>query len=101
MSIVLISDRDTNAWTQALKNAAPDVDLRIHPEDGNPREVEYALVWNHPTGIFKKYPNLKVIASMGAGVDHILSDPELPTGVVVTRIVSEQLATDMAEFVLA
>ena len=101
MSIVLISDRDTNAWTQALKNAAPDVDLRIHPEDGNPREVEYALVWNHPTGIFKKYPNLKVIASMGAGVDHILSDPELPKGVVVTRIVSEQLATDMAEFVLA
>lgn len=101
MSILLISDRDTNAWAQALKNAAPEVDLRIYPEDGNPNEVEYALVWNHPKGIFKKYPNLKVIASMGAGVDHILSDPELPKQALVTRIVNEQLATDMAEFVLA
>src|SRR5690625_3842440 len=101
MSIVLISDRDTKAWIQAIKNASPDIDLRVHPDSGNKEEVEFALVWNHPSGALTEYPNLKVVASMGAGVDHILSDPELPDQVSITRIVSPQLATDMGEFVLA
>lgn len=101
MSIVLISDRDTKAWIQAIKNASPDVDLRVHPDAGDKEEVEFALVWNHPRGVLKEYPNLKVVASMGAGVDHILSDPDLPAHVAVTRIVSNQLAIDMGEFVLA
>lgn len=101
MSIVLISDRDTKAWIQAIKNASPDIDLRVHPDSGNKEEVTFALVWNHPRGVLKEYPNLKVVASMGAGVDHILSDPDLPDQVAVTRIVSPQLAIDMGEFVLA
>lgn len=101
MSIVIISDRDPKAWIRALKNRNPDLDLRVYPHDSNREEVEYALVWNHPPGVFTEYPNLKVVASMGAGVDHILRDPELPANIILTRIVDEQLATDMAEFVLA
>lgn len=101
MSIVIISDRDPKAWIQALKNKNPDLDLRVYPDDKDREEVEYALVWNHPPGVFTNYPNLKVVASMGAGVDHILRDPKLPANITLTRIVDEQLATDMAEFVLA
>lgn len=37
---------------------------------------------------------------MGAGVDHILRDPELPENIKITRIVDEQLTEDMADFVL-
>ena len=101
MSILIISDRDPKAWLSALKSKDPQVDLRVYPDDGNKEEIEYALVWNHPKGVFKNYPNLKVVASMGAGVDHILCDPELPAQVGITRIIDTQLASDMAEFVLA
>lgn len=101
MSIVIISDRDPKAWVQAIKSKHPGINLMLYPEDRNREEVEYALVWNHPRGVFKQYPNLKVIASMGAGVDHILNDPEIPKNANITRIVDTQLATDMAEFVLA
>src|SRR5690606_5106951 len=51
--------------------------------------------------IFKNYPNLKVIASMGAGVDHITSDPDIDENIKITRIVDEQLTVDMGAFVLA
>lgn len=100
MPIVIISDRDTKAWVQAIKTKNPGLNLRQYPQDRNREEIEYALVWNHPRGLLKEYPNLKVVASMGAGVDHILSDPDLPDHVAVTRIVDPQLADDMAEFVL-
>lgn len=101
MSIVIISDRDPKAWLAALKAKAPEVEVSVYPEVDNKKEVTYALVWNYPPGVLKEFPNLKVVASMGAGVDHIISDPELPKQVLVTRVVDIQLGIDMAEFVLA
>ncbi|WP_424493288.1 2-hydroxyacid dehydrogenase [Salinimicrobium sp. GXAS 041] len=101
MSIVIISDRDPKAWTEALAENKPHLKVELYPEVENKEEVEYALVWNHPSGVFEEFPNIKVIASMGAGVDHILRDPQLPKMAKITRIVDEQLAKDMAEFVLA
>ena len=35
-------------------------------------KIDVAMVWNLPNDIFKKMVNLKVIFSIGAGVDHIL-----------------------------
>lgn len=77
------------------------MNIIAYPEDHNKEEVEYAISWKHPRGIYKNYPNLKVIASMGAGVDHITSDPEIPEGVTITRIIDHQLSLDMSAFVLA
>ena len=101
MSIAVISDRNPDAWIKALHENQNDIEVEVYPDISNKEKVEYALVWNHPPGVFKEFPNIKVIASMGAGVDHIMRDPELPENVKVTRIVDEQLAKDMAEFVLA
>lgn len=101
MSIVLISDRDPQPWIKAVEERNKDVEVEIYPQIKNKEAIKYALVWNHPPGVFQEFPNIKVIASMGAGVDHILRDPALPKQAKVTRIVDEQLAKDMAEFVLA
>ena len=101
MSIVIISDRDPKAWIKAIKENEPEIDLAVYPEAEHKEDVEYALVWNHTPGVFREFPNIKVIASMGAGVDHILRDPALPENVKITRVVDKQLAIDMTEFVLA
>ena len=102
MSIQIISSRiDNDVWVQGIKNAVPDESVFLYPDIGNPEEVQYAIVWKPARGVFKKFPNLKVIASMGAGVDHILDDPDLPGDVLVTRITDEYLTSDMGEYVLA
>ena len=102
MSILIIShNRDPKAWIEALKAEDPELNLEVYPEVEDPEKVEFILSWKHPHGVFKQYPNLKVIASMGAGIDHIISDPEIPEQVKITRVVDEQLTKDMAVFVLA
>jgi glyoxylate/hydroxypyruvate reductase len=100
MSITIFSQgRNTGRWVDALLERRPGLDVRIYPETGPVEEVEFALAWNHPQGVFKDYPNLKCIASTGAGVDHILRDPQLPEDAQITRIVDENLTQDMATFV--
>lgn len=102
MSFLIISpNRDPKAWVKALHEAAPELELEVYPEVKDPEKVEFVLSWRHPQGIFKEYPNLQVISSMGAGIDHILQDPEIPENIRITRVVDEQLAKDMAVFVLA
>lgn len=102
MSFLIISTRrDPQVWIDALKQQEPDLELEVYPEVKHPEKVEFVLTWNHPQGAFNQFPNLKVIASMGAGIDHIINDPDLPKGVQITRVIDEQLTEDMAVFVLS
>jgi glyoxylate/hydroxypyruvate reductase A len=102
MSITIFSQgRSSSRWADALKAQRPDLDVRVYPETGPAEEIEFVLAWNHPKGVFKNYPNLKCISSTGAGVDHILRDPDLPEQVQITRIVDEDLTQDMGAFVVA
>ncbi len=102
MALCIISpNRDPKPWIQAFQKLAPDLDVRVWPDD-QPREaVKFTLVWKHPKGIFSEFPNLKAICSMGAGVDHLFADPTLPESVPMARIVDENLLEDMWEHTLA
>lgn len=102
MSFLIIStQRDPKAWVEALKEKNPELDLEVYPDVADPSKVEFALSWKHPHGIYKDYPNLKVIASMGAGIDHVIDDPDIPEDIKITRVIDEQLTKDMSVFVLA
>ncbi len=99
--LIITSQKDPKPWVEALKEKAPDLDLEVYPEVRDPKKVEFALSWKHPHGAFRDYPNLKVIASMGAGIDHIICDKEIPQHIHITRLVDEQLTKDMSVFVLS
>ena len=62
--------------TDAVADAravAPQRDIRIWPDRvGEPAEVAYACAWHAPNGLFARFAHLKVIFSLGAGVDHPL-----------------------------
>ena len=90
MSIAIISPgRDPKAWIAALQHHHPDLDLQIFPHIDRPEDVEMALLWQHPPGYLKNFPNLKLISSLGAGVDHILSDPAVGDELPIVRIVEK------------
>jgi glyoxylate/hydroxypyruvate reductase A len=102
MAVLFISKADDPiAWHAALKRRLPDLDFRVWPETGDLRDIDAVMVWNHPPGELKRYPNLRLIVSLGAGVNHILDDPDLPAGVPIARIVDEALTTGMVEYTLA
>ena len=90
-------DQCREAWLAA----APELELRIYPQTGNPKEIEFILAMMPPPGLFKLFPNLKVVASLAAGVDKFLKDPDFPEGVKLTRLKDPHMAKDIAHYVLA
>ena len=101
MSIAIISPgRDPKVWIEALQQQLPDIDLQVYPQIDRPEAVEMALVWQHPPGFLTSLPNLKLISSLGAGVDHILSDPAVGEEMPIVRIVDEKLTWSMTNYVV-
>jgi glyoxylate/hydroxypyruvate reductase A len=102
MSTILLSiiGWDPKGWEQRFRALAPQHDIRTWPETvGDPAQVDYACVWQPPRGSLAEFSNLKAIFSLGAGVDTILSDPDLPLAPIV-RIVDPELTQRMTEYVL-
>lgn len=101
MALIFYSESDRfERWRDALAAAMPDLEVRPWRDAGDPAEIEFALVWLPPRGALKQFPNLKAILNLGAGVDALLQDPDLPPGVPIVRMVDDDLADCMAEYVL-
>jgi len=78
----------------------PGRDIRSFPDLGKAADIAYALVWKPEPGLLKSLPNLKIVFSLGAGVDHILlRDADLPD-VPIVRIVDPDLTMRMGEYVV-
>lgn len=88
-------------WKEALLAADPKLSVYSYLDDHPEEEIDMALIWKHPKGEMARYPNLKCIASSGAGVDYIFEDPDAPIHLPITRVVDTYLAADMSEHVLA
>jgi len=100
LALLFKSDVDRADWWAAeLRARLPDLEVRVWPEVGEPADIEFALVWKPPKGDLARYPNLKAVFSLGAGVDHLLRDPDLPA-VPMCRVVDPQLTREMSEYVL-
>lgn len=101
MSLLIDSTtKELKPWVEALKLALPNEKVITLEELENPDEVVTAVVWNHHPDLFNKIPNVRHIASLGAGVDHILKDPYLPKDAFITRIISDYLSGPMSNYCL-
>lgn len=83
-----------------MARLAPERDLRVYPDDiGDPADVLYALVWKPEPGVVATFPNLRAILSLGAGVDPVLKDPDLPD-VPLVRVADPDMTMRMSEYVV-
>ena len=90
----------TAQWIAAMKQAAPQLEVRAWPDVGALADVHYAAAWLPPADVLKSFPHLKVIFSLGAGVDAILKDPTLPQGVPIVRVHDPDLTNRMSEYIV-
>ncbi|MBS0349727.1 MAG: glyoxylate/hydroxypyruvate reductase A [Proteobacteria bacterium] len=86
---------------QQLHQLQPNLDIRIYPEIGDCNDINFVIAWRAPLGIFQKFPKLQCIASLGAGVDHLLSDPHLPKSIPIVRIVDPAMRMEITQYVIA
>src|SRR6266446_586568 len=101
MTLLFYSTIDSAArWQAQLERLTRELDIRVWPEIGDPADIDYALVWRPEPGLLASLPNLKMILSLGAGVDHLLGDPHLPRDVPIVRLVDPYMTDAMSEYVV-
>ena len=101
MALLFRSSVDSEArWKPQLVRLMPELEVRVWPQVGDPADIDYALVWRPEPGLLASLPNLKLILSLGAGVDHILCDPLLPHDVPIVRLVDPYMTDAMSEYVV-
>ena len=87
-------------YIREMRRLDPRLEIREWPDIGNPEDVDIAMVWKMPHGELAKFSNLKLIISMAAGVDHVLSDPDRPEGVPIVRVTDPHMARSMGDWFL-
>lgn len=94
-------DADGVAWRKVLEAELEPLDFRTLKDGlGNTDDIEVALAWKPQPGLLATFKNLKMIVSLGMGVDHLLSDDKLPAGVPITRIMDDGLVGQMSEYAI-
>lgn len=100
MTILLaITGWEPNAWLDRFRALVGEREVRLIPDIGNPADIQYVCAWRPPAGLLASLPNLRAVFSLGAGVDHLLSDNTLPQ-VPIVRIVDDDLTRRMTEYVV-
>lgn len=97
--VIYLTTERAQWWRDHLQSLLPEIDCRLWNREGDPDEVMYAVVWRPPTGWLKQFKNLRCILSVGAGIDHILEDTDLPDSVPIIRTTGTDLTQRMREYV--
>lgn len=87
-------------WKQALESRMPELDVQIWPDMRDPQKIEYVVIWTPVDDILQSLPNLKVIFSLGAGVDHLLQQQGMRLDLPIVRMVDPALTEGVSEYVL-
>jgi glyoxylate/hydroxypyruvate reductase A len=82
-------------WQELL---SVDREVVLAPDGPNDPSITYAVVWKQRPNLLAGLPNLRAIFSIGAGVDHIFTDPTVPD-VPIVRVVAENLTQYMTDYV--
>lgn len=65
-------------WGDCVQALAPDLEIRLWPDAGDPADIEYLLTGFMDLAELPAMPNLRLLMPMFAGFDHLLSSPSMP-----------------------
>lgn len=101
-SAIAYISRDTDGvlWKKVLESALGPIDFRTLDNLGDKQDIEIVLAWKPPAGLIASFPNVKLVVSLGMGVDHLLSGDRVPAGVPIVRIMDEGLVGQMSEYAI-
>ncbi|MBS3824414.1 MAG: glyoxylate/hydroxypyruvate reductase A [Wenzhouxiangellaceae bacterium] len=99
--LIATPDRDSEELGRLIRRQDPEIDLRVWPELGRAEDIRFVLAWKPPEGLFRQLPALEVVSSLGAGVDQLVDNPQIPGHVAIGRLAGPRLAANMAAYLVA
>ncbi|WP_289027967.1 glyoxylate/hydroxypyruvate reductase A [uncultured Paraglaciecola sp.] len=97
--ILFRGPQDRNdCWRAMFADALPSVVWHHWPNVEDKAAIDVIIAWKLPRDYQQDYPNLRVIFSVGAGVDQLNLDT-VPEHIKVVRMLDPGIAKGMAEFI--
>ncbi len=101
MSILLIfENKDAKPWADTLRAKLLHTTIEIYPNVKDKMSVDFIVCWKPNKNVFKQFPNIKIIQSVGASIDHITNSQIINKNNIITRIIDKKLSNDMWEFLI-
>ncbi len=102
--IVDLKNESAERWLPSLQAALPDHEIVWWDREASNESVldgaDAALVWHPDPALLSGLADAKALFSMGAGVDHIVGQPDLPPDVPIVRFVDPDLTDRMSEWIV-
>jgi len=99
MSLLVAVTWETQPWVERFRRHLPDRDIVVLGEDFDRSAIRYVATWGPKPGSLSGLPNLEALFSLGAGVDHLMSYPDLPD-VPIVRVAQDDLTHRMSEYMV-
>lgn len=99
MSLLVAVTWETQPWVERFRRHLPDQNIVVLGEDFDRGAIRYVATWGPKPGSLSNLPNLEAIFSLGAGVDHLMSYPDLPD-VPIVRVAQDDLTHRMSEYMV-
>ncbi|WP_262298696.1 2-hydroxyacid dehydrogenase [Microvirga sesbaniae] len=99
MSLLVAVTWETQPWVERFRRHLPDRDIAVLGEDFDRSAIRYVATWGPKPGSLSNLSSLEAIFSLGAGVDHLMSYPNLPD-VPIVRVAQDDLTHRMSEYMV-
>jgi glyoxylate/hydroxypyruvate reductase len=99
MSLLVAVTWETQPWVERFRRHLPDRDIVVLGEDFDRSAIRYVATWGPKPGSLSGLPKLEALFSLGAGVDHLMSYPDLPD-VPIVRVAQDDLTHRMSEYMV-
>ena len=103
MKLMFVSEEDrAKDWRDEMRKHFPEMTFLVWPDDKGVDldTVDYCLAWKPQASVLSRLSGLKYVQSLGAGVDGLLMDPDLPNHIPISRMVDRSLVQGMTEYIL-
>lgn len=97
---ILIHAADAKQWQTAIASALPTAKVMTSNASLEDRQnADYLVAWQPPSWLFEEQAGLKGIINLGAGVDSLLNNPSLPSGIPIVKLRDAGMAAPMIDYV--
>ncbi|MDY6945790.1 MAG: glyoxylate/hydroxypyruvate reductase A [Pseudomonadota bacterium] len=95
--LIVYGSEKAQAWRDAVAAQLRDAQVEIW-QPGFTEPADYAIGWTPPPQFFVEQPRLRAFVSIGAGVEHVLNNPNLPADLPIVRVEDAGMGEQMVDY---
>jgi len=97
IAIVYPSEKGAREWRDAVALQLREAQVDVW-QPGVDWQADYAIGWSPSPEFFVSQPRLRAFFTTGAGVEHVVHNPQLPPGLPIVRVEDAGMGPQMVDY---